>query len=383
MPRETRALTVRYVGALLAVGTLLVAGQLVIQSALDQQQGDARRINLAGRQRMLSQRLCMLMVAGRSTDAVETEWATSQLALRAADNPPAVAPLFAMIEPDHIAMLAAARAHQPAQALAHEEAFLAGMDAIVAAYELDARDRVIRLRRIELALLALALLVLIAEGLFVLRPAVRAIARHLAERAAAQQAIDAAGERERKLVAQDLHDGLGQQLVGISFLVKALPASPQRDELGTLLAEAIAQTRQLARGLHSHALETSGLAAALRELAAQTERRFGVTCRLDYRAGDLPVAIRPHLHRIAGEAVANAVKHANATTIEITVTSDRDSATLEIRDDGVGIGAHAGDGLGLQLMAERARRVGAALEVKRGSDGGTVVICRAPLEGAA
>jgi len=268
-------------------------------------------------------------------------------------------------------------------ALAHEEEFLAGMDAIVAAYEVDARDRVIRLRRIELALLGLALLVLIAEGLFVLRPAVRAIARHLAERAAAQRTVDDAGERERKLVAQDLHDGLGQQLVGISFLVKALPASPQRDELGTLLGEAIAQTRQLARGLHSHALETGGLAAALRELAALTERRFGIACLLDYRADELPAPIRTHLHRIAGEAVANAVKHAKATVIVIAVSSDRTTATLEIRDDGVGIGAPAGDGLGLQLMADRARMIGAELVIESRAATGTVVTCRVPLEGAA
>ncbi|HET9988831.1 MAG TPA: type IV pili methyl-accepting chemotaxis transducer N-terminal domain-containing protein, partial [Kofleriaceae bacterium] len=100
-------------GALLVVGALLVAGQLVVQRALDQQQGDARRINLAGRQRMLSQRLCMLMVAGRSTEAVETEWATSQIALRRVDNPPEVATLFETIDGDHVAMLAAARTDQP------------------------------------------------------------------------------------------------------------------------------------------------------------------------------------------------------------------------------------------------------------------------------
>jgi signal transduction histidine kinase len=322
-------------------------------------------------------------VAGRSTEKVEAEWAASQIALRGADNPTEVAGLFDSIEGDHVAMLAAARGHVPAQALAHEEAFLAGMDAIVAAYEADARDRVIRLRRLELALLGLALLVLVAEGLLVLRPAVRALARHIAERAAAQQAVDDAAERERKLVAQDLHDGLGQQLVGISFLVKALPPSAQRDELGALLGEAIAQTRQLARGLHSHALETHGLAAALLELASQTERRFGITCRLDYRAAEIPVPLRTHLFRIAGEAVANAAKHANATSIQIVVASGRGAATLEIRDDGVGIAAAAGDGLGLQLMTDRARMVGAELEIKPGEPAGTVVTCRVPLEGAA
>ncbi|HET9989074.1 MAG TPA: ATP-binding protein, partial [Kofleriaceae bacterium] len=184
-------------------------------------------------------------------------------------------------------------------------------------------------------------------------------------------------ERLRDAAARQMRQG--RQLV-LAFVVVDLL---QRDELGTLLGEAIAQTRQLARGLHSHALETSGLAAALRELAAQTERRFGIACRLDYRAGELPAAIRAHLHRIAGEAVANAIKHAKATAIEISMTSDRTSATLEIRDDGVGIGAPAGDGLGLQLMADRARMVGADLQIKPGAPAGTVVTCRVPLEGVA
>jgi signal transduction histidine kinase len=275
-------------------------------------------------------------------------------------------------------MLDAAKAHAPQVALARQDAFLAGMDAIVAAYEVDARDRVIRLRRIELALLALALIVLMLEGMFVLRPAVRAIARHLAERSAAEHAVNEAGERERKLIAQDLHDGLGQQLVGINFLVKALPASPQRDELGALLAEAIDQTRQLARGLHSHTLEAGGLAAALRELAAQTERVFGVACRVDVEGDELAEPVRTHLHRIAGEAVANAAKHARAKQITIRVRGDAGGTTLEIRDDGVGISAPHADGLGLQLMAHRAQILGADLRVARGGEGGTVVTCRVP-----
>src|SRR5882757_2855537 len=99
MSREVRALTVRYMSALLVVGGLLVAGQLVIQRALDTQQGDARRINLAGRQRMLSQRLCMLMLADRVDDltAVASEWETAQIALRRVENPGDVEALFQRI----------------------------------------------------------------------------------------------------------------------------------------------------------------------------------------------------------------------------------------------------------------------------------------------
>jgi signal transduction histidine kinase len=377
-------------GALLIVGGLLVAGQLVIQLALDTQQGDARRINLAGRQRMLSQRLCMLMVAERGGEVVPvaTEWETSQAALRRVEHPEAIEALFDHIDGDFHAILAAARGtgdlHARAQtALAHQDEFLTGMDAIVAAYEIDAHDRVVRLRRIELALLALALLVLVLEGVFVFRPALRSLAKHLADRTSAEQAILDAEERERKRIAEDIHDGIGQHLIGVAFLVKALPASDKRDEIGGLLADAIDQTRDLARGLHSHTLEVGGLAAALRELAAYTAKVFGITCTVTYTAPEPPKAIAIHVHRIAGEAVLNAARHGRPSAIEIVLAGDATSVRLEVRDDGVGMSARGGDGLGLKLMEDRARMMGAELRVEPGDAAGTRLTCVIPLGGAA
>src|ERR1044071_2070052 len=122
---RARELTFRYVGALLVVAGLLVAGQIVIHQLLARQEGDARVINLAGRQRMLGQRLCML-VLGLGGDAgdrardtrdqlVRTadEWERTQAALRdgrpetglRGDNSTAIAELFAQIDLDHRAML--------------------------------------------------------------------------------------------------------------------------------------------------------------------------------------------------------------------------------------------------------------------------------------
>jgi signal transduction histidine kinase len=375
-------------GALLIVGGLLVAGQLVIQLALDTQQGDARRINLAGRQRMLSQRLCMLMVAERADEVVPvaTEWETSQAALRRVEHPQAIDALFDRIDGDFHAILVAARGAgdlrlRAQTALAHQDEFLTGMDAIVAAYEVDAHDRVVRLRRIELALLALALLVLVLEGVFVFRPALRSLAVHLAERASAEQAILDAEERERKRIAEDIHDGIGQHLIGVAFLIKALPPSDKRDEIGGLLADAIDQTRDLARGLHSHTLEVDGLAAALRELARHTAKVFGIACKVTYTAPEPPKAIAIHVHRIAGEAVLNAARHAQPSAIEIEVAGDATSMRLEVRDDGVGMSARGGDGLGLKLMEDRARMMGAELRVAPGDGAGTRLTCVIPLGG--
>jgi signal transduction histidine kinase len=373
-------LTFRYVGALTTVAGLLVAGQLLVQCALDRQEGDARIINTAGRQRMLGQRLCMLLLAHDAPGEVARvadEWQASQAVLRAgADGD--LAALFARIAPDHDAMLAAARGRaDPATALAHQEAFLAGMDAIVAAYERDARDRVVALRRTELVLLALALIVLALEGAFVFRPAVRAIRLHLAERDVVERQLLEVSDREQKRLGQDLHDGLGQHLVGVAFLIKSLgqdatPVQQTRlDEIGRLLAEAIDQTRGLARALYSRTLELDGLVAALRELATHTERVYGVPCRIDGDAGELAVPLQLQLYRIAREAVANAAKHARAHAIDIVL----DRTSLVVRDDGVGIGAPAGDGMGLHVMAYRARMIGGGIAVTGRPNGGTVVTC--------
>jgi signal transduction histidine kinase len=390
-----RQLTFRYVSALLSIAGLLAAGQLLVQCALDRQEGDARVINMAGRQRMLSQRLCMLMMAGgdlRELLRVTDEWQASQAALSSArDNSDDIDALFEQIAGDHRAMLGAARRMLAGDrdadakpAVAHQDAFLSGMDHIVAAYEREARDRVIRLRRIELALLALALVVLALVGMFVFRPAVRALRQHLAERDQAERQLLEVADREQKRIAQVLHDGVGQHLIGVSSLVKALGKDANQDarldEIGRLLAEAVDQTRSLARGLHSHTLEMAGLVEALRELAMRTEKIFGITCRVD--AGEVaepPLDVLVHLHNIAREAVANAAKHAHASMIEVSLVEIAGELRLTVRDDGVGIAPQAGTGMGLQMMRHRAKMIGASLRVAAGEAKGTVVSCTLPL----
>lgn len=430
---RARELTFRYVGALLMVAGLLVAGQIVIHQLLALQEGDARVINLAGRQRMLGQRLSALALAlgvdtgDRARDTrdqmvrIADEWERTQAALRAGrpgtglrgGNSPAILELFAQIDPDHRAMLAAVRAAVALPAgsrrlayadavRAHQDAFLAGMDRIVAEYEREAQQRIVGLRRLELILLALALLVLGLVGAFVFRPAVSDLRSQLAERALVQHTLEASeaerqviqrqllqiSDREQVRLAQDLHDGLGQHLIGLSFLLQPLrqrlaadPAAAQLDEIDRLVGEAIAQTRDLVRSLHSRTLEAAGLTAALGELAAQITRVFGVECRVDDRAGIAPSAAgRTHLYRIVREAVLNAARHARATSIAIELSRDGGELILAVCDDGVGIRAPVSGGMGLHLMAHRAQMLGASLQIAAGPRG-TTVTCRVPLDG--
>ncbi|MEM6655763.1 MAG: histidine kinase dimerization/phospho-acceptor domain-containing protein, partial [Planctomycetota bacterium] len=202
-----RRLTLLYIFALSTVAVLSVGAQLLIQRQLHTGEGDSRVINFAGRQRMLSQRLAKSALRLKSVDADgRTEslaelketvdlWTRTHDGLLQGDaelrlpggNSPAVTELFAVIEPDYLAMAAAARtlltgdAGSPPdrEAIAtiqrHENRFLTGMDEIVSQYVLEAEHRVERLSRLELAILALTLLVLLAEGVLIFRPAVRRI----------------------------------------------------------------------------------------------------------------------------------------------------------------------------------------------------------------
>jgi nitrate/nitrite-specific signal transduction histidine kinase len=379
MVREARALSVRYVGSLLVVGALLVVAQLVVQHALDRAQGDAGLVNVAGRQRMLSQRLCMWLAVDRLDDAraVAVEWVATQRVLRDHDNSPAVDALFDQIDVDQRAMLRDVAARDVADAFAHQDRFLDGMNRIVALYEADASGRVLALRRLELALLALVLAVLVLASVVIVRPAVRGLGAHSAGRERAAQALADAAEHERKQIAQDLHDGLGAHLVGVALVAHSLPPSPARDDLDRLLREAIEHTREIARGLHSPTLELEGLGSALRELARRTEQVAKLTCRVEL-AGvvEPPRAVAVHLHRIAGEAVLNAVKHARATSIDITLRGES-HIELEIRDDGIGIAERGAGGLGLQLMANRAEALGATFAIEPGNPGTVVRVALA------
>jgi signal transduction histidine kinase len=438
---RTRVLTFRYVGALLVVAGLLVAGQTVVHQLLRRHEGDARVINLAGRQRLLGQRLCTLTLtlvvdaparaAGTRAELARTaaEWEHNHAALRDArpetglvgGNPRSVRALFAVIEPAHRAMLAAARAqarsiedtsavHARAVCV-HQDAFLTGMDRVVAAYERAARQRVIGLRRLELVLLVLALGVLALEGVFVFRPTVKRLRRELAERELAEQALGTTrvaaqhrvteiarleralvelGDREQARLAQDLHDGLGQHLIGLAFLLRPLrnelagsPAAARLAEIDRVLGEAIDHTRSVMRGLHSRTLESAGLGPALGELAAHITHVFGVACRVDDRAGiELPRPARGHMYRIAREAAFNAARHARATAIDIALTREPDTLMVVVRDNGVGIDAAAPRGMGLYLMAYRADALGASLHIAAVGRG-TTMTCRVPLHGAA
>lgn len=206
-------------------------------------------------------------------------------------------------------------------------------------------------------------------------------------RALSQEIIEAAS-REQERIGRDLHDGLGQELTGIALMLKALqgrrdatPRALQRElgEILRLVNHALGSTRTIASGLSPVAVERGGLAEALRALVDQVREgsrlRFRLSLRLP-RASEPPPAVSLHLYRITQEALSNAMRHARATRISVSLHAGDGSLRLRIADDGAGIGRRRDvqGGLGLRIMQYRAQLIGALLEVKQPRAGGTAVV---------
>jgi signal transduction histidine kinase len=274
-------------------------------------------------------------------------------------------------------------------------------------------------------------------------------ARQRAEESAAvarelEHTLAEVSEAERRRLGRDLHDGLGQHRTGVALLSKALQqklATAGRaegavaGEIAELVNESIDSIRDLARGLSPMDLDRTSLPSALRELAARTERLCRVECAFE---GDDALVVADddtalNLYRVAQEAVNNAVKHASAKHVWITLSADADGrAALRVRDDGVGLprraaeatvpagpaaaanagnglgsasrgagrtlgpsrahggrsgGSHGGThgvgdgkGMGLRIMKYRANVVGARFELESAPGRGTTVSCVLPAD---
>ena len=197
-----------------------------------------------------------------------------------------------------------------------------------------------------------------------------------------------ASEAEQRRIGQDLHDGLGQELTGLSFLTQNLrrrladagrAEANEADRIAGLIARTIDQTRELARGLSPVEWGSDSLTAALRNLVRTVRATYGVPCTADCdavaRVEDHVAAV--HLYRIAQEALTNAARHSGASAIHLRLAVVGADVVLTIDDNGTGLGptASAGHGLGLRLMQYRARSIGAAVALRGRPGGGTTVHC--------
>jgi|GEM_PF-493935 len=215
----------------------------------------------------------------------------------------------------------------------------------------------------------------------------------MAERVRLEREIVTISEEERRRISLELHDGLCQELTAARLHCDVLRPSCSGTDAGR---EELARLSGLLDGLVDHAYDLSrglwplehdsvGVGPSFRDMI----RRLGESSAIPmefHRELPCEACRNPHLaqlYRIAQEAITNAVKHSRASRILISLTCpSAQAAVLVVRDDGRGL-AHAEDspgGLGLGIMAHRARIIGATLRIENAPDGGAQVVCTVPCQ---
>jgi signal transduction histidine kinase len=215
------------------------------------------------------------------------------------------------------------------------------------------------------------------------------IRAQLEEVRASRSRIVEASDAERRRVERNLHDGAQQRLVALSLALRRaqaqLPAEGAPESAATLkaaseqLAAALAELRELAKGIHPAVLSEAGLEPALRSLARESPVKVVLRVELPDAVSD---AASVAAYFVAAEALTNVAKYAAATRVDLAVQSDGRELRIEISDDGIG-GAKPAAGSGLRGLADRVAALGGRLDIRSPAGEGTRVVARLPLTAAA
>ncbi len=215
--------------------------------------------------------------------------------------------------------------------------------------------------------------------------------KEVAERARLEREVIESCSREQRRIAYDLHDGVGQELVGIALSAKLLEqelrtARPlEADKASAIVRlanEAARHARLTARTLEG-ADGVGDLKTALETLARNVREHCQVKTVIKADAFSSPISapVSAQLYRIVQEAVHNALEHGYARQIWIDLGFNHQNMVLTIRDDGKGFDASLdSDGMGLRIMQYRAQCIGGSCEVQSNCAKGTIVTCRVPLQ---
>src|SRR5438445_1868389 len=199
----------------------------------------------------------------------------------------------------------------------------------------------------------------------------------IAERKRLEHELLEITEKERRRIALDLHDDLGQKLSGLAFMTKGLElklararAAEAKDaaKIHALVEQAMNYSHDLAHDLATWDAKKTDLPAALTDLAAHAGQLFDISCRFKAK-GDIPPLEPPvvnQLYKIAQEAVTNAIKHGKAKRVAISLDNGAENVILRIQNNGLpfpDLKSHS-TGMGLRIINYRARLIGASLEIK-------------------
>jgi signal transduction histidine kinase len=201
------------------------------------------------------------------------------------------------------------------------------------------------------------------------------------ELAASRRRIVAAADEARRRIERNLHDGIQQRLVALTFRASEMTRRPPA-ELPGIAAELLEglndvsdELCEVSRGIHPAILTEGGLGPALSALARRSNVPIDVDVRLDER---LPATVEAAAYYIASEALTNVAKHAQANVVELIAARDNGVLTLEVRDDGIG-GVDASRGSGILGLMDRAEALGGSISIASPPRGGTTLSVQLPI----
>ena len=200
------------------------------------------------------------------------------------------------------------------------------------------------------------------------------------ELAASRARIVAAGDDERRRLERNLHDGAQQRLVALALMLRVAEAKSDGEARELLksasaeLADALAELRELARGIHPSILTDRGLVPALEMLAGRCDLSVGLDVEVDIR---LTKPVEAAAYYIVAEALTNATKHAAASEARVQLSCANGALLVSVADDGVG-GADVLAGSGVRGLADRVDALGGTLAFESPPGGGTRVSARIP-----
>jgi two-component system sensor kinase FixL len=217
------------------------------------------------------------------------------------------------------------------------------------------------------------------------------IIRDISRRKQLEREVTEIAAAEQRRIGQELHDGVSQELTGLTMMAAALkdrltddapPTQALAQRLIDGLAEVQKQVRQVSHGLIPVEVDAEGLRAALEDLAERVRQQTGIACAFHcpQRAFVKDSLTATHLYHIVQEATNNALRHGRARRVDIRLSVRSESLVVTIRDDGVGFSndSHRPNGVGIRLMRYRASLIGGILQIKPAEDKGTLVSCTLP-----
>jgi signal transduction histidine kinase len=214
----------------------------------------------------------------------------------------------------------------------------------------------------------------------------------LREQKVLQREVTEISDKERRNIGYELHDGLGQHLLGVAYKAKVLEkdlasVSPTHaGELATiinLINQGISDTRSMARLLAPVYMEENALADALKLLAVKTRQLYQVQVDFTSHLNELHLDEHTGMacYRIAQEAIRNAISHGKASHIEISLQQEGNEACLIVLDNGKGFSTSepSRSGMGIRIMNYRVTEVGGRFSIHSRLGTGAEVTCRVPI----